>query len=58
MTGLDPVHECEVNIRTVKRMLKVVDRLEQDNRLSGAIDRQDAVTAQGILQELMLGAED
>jgi L-rhamnose isomerase len=57
MTGLDPVHECEVNIRTVKRMLKVVDRLEQDNRLSGAIDRQDAVSAQGILQELMLGAE-
>jgi xylose isomerase len=56
MTGLDPVHECEVNIATVKRMLNVVDRLEQDNRLSGAIDRQDAVAAQAILQELMLGA--
>lgn len=55
MTGLDPVHECEVNIKTVKRMLKVVDRLEQDNRLSGAIDRQDAVSAQSILQEVMLG---
>ncbi|MBO9463538.1 MULTISPECIES: TIM barrel protein [Stappiaceae] len=56
MTGLDPVHECEVNIATVKRMLNVVDRLEQDNRLTGAIDRQDAVAAQAILQELMLGA--
>lgn len=55
MTGLDPVHECEVNIKTVKRMLKVVDRLEQDNRLSGAIDRQDAVSAQDIIQEVMLG---
>jgi xylose isomerase len=55
MTGLDPVHECEVNIQTVKRMLKVVDRLEQDNRLSGAIDRQDAVSAQAVIQELMLG---
>ncbi|AYD03165.1 sugar phosphate isomerase/epimerase family protein [Neorhizobium sp. NCHU2750] len=55
MTGLDPVHECEVNIKTVQRMLKVVDRLEQDNRLSGAIDRQDAVSAQAILQEIMLG---
>ncbi|KQR73114.1 xyla [Rhizobium sp. Leaf384] len=55
MTGLDPVHECEVNIQTVKRMLKVVDRLEQDNRLSGAIDRQDAVSAQAVVQELMLG---
>ena len=56
MTGLDPVRECEVNIQTVKRMLNVVDRLEQDNRLSGAIDRQDAVSAQAIIQELMLGA--
>jgi xylose isomerase len=37
-------------------MLKIVDRLEQDNRLTGAIDRQDAVSAQAILQELMLGA--
>jgi xylose isomerase len=56
LTGLDPVHECEVNITTVKRMLGIVDRLEQDNRLTGAIDRQDAVSAQAILQELMLGA--
>jgi len=55
MTGLDPVHECEVNIKTVKRMLNVVDRLERDNRLAGAIDRQDAVTAQSIIQEAMLG---
>lgn len=57
MTGLDPVHECEVNIKTVKRMLNVVDRLEQDNRLAGAIDRQDAVSAQAIIQEVMLGAQ-
>jgi len=57
LTGLDPVHECEVNIKTVKRMLKIVDRLEQDNRLTGAIDRQDAVSAQAILQELMLGPD-
>lgn len=55
MTGLDPVHECEVNVQTVKRMLKVVDRLEGDNRLGSAIDRQDAVTAQSIIQEAMLG---
>jgi xylose isomerase len=57
MTGLDPVHECEVNIKTVQRMLKVVDRLEQDNRLASAIDRQDAVSTQAIVQELMFGAE-
>ncbi|MDH6265856.1 xylose isomerase [Rhizobium sp. SG_E_25_P2] len=57
LTGLDPVHECEVNIKTVQRMLKVVERLEQDNRLTGAIDRQDAVSAQSIIQELMMGAD-
>ncbi|RWO29821.1 MAG: hypothetical protein EOS10_20820 [Mesorhizobium sp.] len=58
MTGLDPVHECEVNIATVKRMLRVVDRLEKDNRLSTAIDRQDAVASQAIIQEAMLGPEN
>ncbi|MDE1995707.1 MAG: TIM barrel protein [Rhizobiaceae bacterium] len=57
LTGLDPVHECEVNIKTVRRMLNVVDRLDQDNRLAGAIDRQDAVSAQAILQDVMLGAD-
>ncbi|RWO80886.1 sugar phosphate isomerase/epimerase family protein [Mesorhizobium sp.] len=58
MTGLDPVHECEVNIATVKRMLRVVERLEKDNRLSTAIDRQDAVASQAIIQEAMLGPEN
>ncbi|WP_027059158.1 TIM barrel protein [Mesorhizobium loti] len=57
MTGLDPVHECEVNIATVKRMLRVVDRLDQDNRLSAAMDSQDAVTSQAIIQEIMLGPD-
>ena len=57
LTGLDPVQECEVNIATVKRMLRIVDRLEQDNRLTSAIDRQDAVSTQAIIQEVMLGPE-
>ncbi|BCG93627.1 sugar phosphate isomerase/epimerase family protein [Mesorhizobium sp. 131-2-1] len=55
MTGLDPVRECEVNIATVKRMLGIVERIENDNRLSSAIDRQDAVASQAIVQEIMLG---
>jgi xylose isomerase len=55
MTGLDPVRECEVNIETVKRMLQVVDRMDQDNRLGDAIERQDAVAAQAIVQEVMFG---
>lgn len=54
MTGLDPVRECETNIATVKRMLGVVDAIERDNGLAAAIDRQDAVAAQGIIQNLML----
>lgn len=55
LTGLDPVRECEVNVATVGRMLRVVERLEADNRLSKAIESQDAVAAQAIVQELMLG---
>jgi xylose isomerase len=53
-TGLDPVRECEVNIATVKRMLGVVEAIERDNALAAAIDRQDAVEAQSIIQTLML----
>ena len=56
LTGLDPVAECEANIATVTRMWRVVDRLEAHNGLGGAIERQDAVAAQAILQEAMFGA--
>lgn len=55
LTGLDPVHECEVNIATVGRLLRVVERLEADGRLAAAIERQDAVAAQALVQEVMLG---
>lgn len=54
-TGLDPVAECAVNIETVERMLRVVGRLDGDNRLGEAIARQDAVAAQGIVQAAMMG---
>ncbi|RWG54281.1 MAG: hypothetical protein EOQ64_20810 [Mesorhizobium sp.] len=56
MTGLDPVRECEVNIMTVKRMLRVVERLGRDNRLAAALDGQDAVASQAVVQEILLGA--
>ena len=56
-TGLDPVHECTVNIATVKRMLRVIDRIDTDNRLAEAIERQDAVTTQAIVQQVMLGGD-
>ncbi|RRI07111.1 hypothetical protein EH240_03170 [Mesorhizobium tamadayense] len=57
VTGLDPVRECEVNIATVRRMLRVVERLEHDNRLATALDGQDAVASQAIVQEIMLGPD-
>ena len=47
--------ECETNIQTVRRMIEVVDRLDAHNGFNDAIDRQDAVASQAMLQELMLG---
>jgi xylose isomerase len=55
-SGLDPVAECATNIATVRAMLEVVDRLEADNRLAAALDGQDAVAGQRIIQAALLGA--
>ena len=46
VSGLDPVAECEANIATVDRLLAVADRLDGDNRLGEALERQDAVASQ------------
>jgi xylose isomerase len=53
-SGLDPVAECEVNIATVRRLMAAADRLDQDNRLGNAIERQDAVASQAIVNEALL----
>ncbi len=55
LTGLDPVKECETNIATVKSMLQVIEKLDGDNALSGAMALQDAVTGQGIVRRAMYG---
>ena len=47
-SGLDPEAECPANIRTVRRMLGVVARMEGDVRLSDAQARQDPVVVQEI----------
>jgi sugar phosphate isomerase/epimerase len=47
-SGLDPVAECAANIRSVRRMLDAVTRMEGDNRLAQAQGRQDPVEAQEI----------
>jgi xylose isomerase len=57
-SGLDPVAECAANIATVRGMLALVDRLEADNRLAEALDRQDAVAGQSIVQAALLGSTE
>jgi len=52
-SGLDPVKECETNIRTVKTMLKVVKKLSRDNNLSLAMQNQDAVTTNHIFNKAL-----
>jgi sugar phosphate isomerase/epimerase len=55
-SGLDPVAECAANIRTVRRMLQAVTRMEGDNRLTDAQGRQDPITAQEIARQALAGA--
>ena len=55
-SGLDPVAECEANIRTVRRMLDAVARMEGDNRLSDAQARQDPVVAQEVARRALAEA--
>jgi xylose isomerase len=56
--GLDPVAECEANIATVEAMLATVDRLDRDNRLGDALNRQDPVDAQFVWRNAMLRPVD
>ncbi len=53
-SGLDPVAECAHNIRTVKAMQGVVERLMATNALSDALERQDAVVSQRLFQAALL----
>ena len=52
-SGLDPVKECEANISTVKKMLKVVKKLSGDNNLSLAIQNQDAISSNQIFNKAL-----
>jgi sugar phosphate isomerase/epimerase len=55
LTGLDPVKECEANIDSVKSMLRVVSRLNDDNEFSIAVAGQDAVRSQSIVRKAIYG---
>ena len=52
-SGLDPVKECEANIKTVNKMLKIVKKLSGDNNLSLSIQNQDAVTSNQIFNKAL-----
>lgn len=55
-SGLDPVLECETNIATAQKLMAIADRLSADNGLTSAIAQQDAVTAQQIVNRVLLGS--
>ena len=55
-SGLDPVAECGANIRTVRRMLGAVARMEGDNQLAAAQSAQDPIMAQEIARLALAGA--
>ena len=54
LTGLDPVRECEVNIATVRQLLRVAEQLEYDASLAAALAAQDAVEALALVNRLLL----
>lgn len=56
-TGLDPVAECEHNIKTVDALRRSVRRLSADNAFVAAIQSQDAVAAQRLLQSHLFPAD-
>jgi len=54
--GLDPVEECAANIAMVGVLRNAAAKLEDDENLARAIERQDAVTSQGIVRMALYGA--
>ena len=52
-TNMDPVKECELNIETVKKQLKVVDKLLLNNELTTAIENQDSITSHKIFNSIL-----
>ena len=55
---LNPVAECEANIKTTKRLLAAAERLERDNQIKESLDRQDAVEGMSIANEAMFRKAD
>ncbi|MDH3001222.1 hypothetical protein A1D23_02240 [Chelonobacter oris] len=54
-SGLDPVRECELNIQTVHQLIRIADQLNDVKALEQAIEQQDAVASQGIVNQFLFG---
>tara|TARA_B100000575_G_scaffold278384_1_gene265642 strand:- start:2090 stop:3055 length:966 start_codon:yes stop_codon:yes gene_type:complete len=52
-SNIDPIKECELNIETVKKQLKVVDKLLLNNELTAAIENQDPITSHKIFNNIL-----
>ena len=52
-TNMDPIKECELNIDTVRKQLRLVDKLIQNNELSTAIQNQDSITSNRIFNSIL-----
>ena len=52
-TNMDPVKECELNIETVKKQFKVVEKLLLNNELTTAIENQDSITSHKIFNSIL-----
>jgi xylose isomerase len=55
ITNLDPVAECATNIATVERLSRIADDLCGNASLARAIERQDAVSAQALVNGALFG---
>ncbi len=54
-SGMDPVSECEVNIRTVRHLIALADRLLDSKELEEAIQNQDSPLSQQIVNDFLFG---
>ena len=52
-TNMDPVKECELNIETIKKQLKIVEKLLQNNELTEAIENQDSISSYRIFNSIL-----
>ena len=52
-SGLDPVKECEINIKNTKKIFEVVEKLQKNNELKIAMKNHDTVTSQNIFLEAL-----